>query len=65
MAKKVINITGTKGATYNLDDIKKDSRSNNETPLVIQVHTYKKGENPNPSNLKEGQLWMSKLEDSN
>lgn len=64
MGKKVINITGTKGATYNIDDIKKDSRSNNETPLVVQVHTYKKGQNPNPSNLVVGQIWLSKLEEN-
>ena len=62
MAKKTINITGTQGTTYDLDKIKSDSRTNGATPLVVQIHKYAKGQNPNPENLQIGQIWLSKLD---
>ena len=61
--KKTINLKGTSNATYNLDEIKKDSRLNGNSPLVVQLYCYKKGENPNPSNLQIGQIWLSKMID--
>lgn len=61
--KKTINLKGTANATYNLDEIKEDSRLNGKSPLVVQVHYYKKGENPNPSDLQLAQIWLSKMID--
>lgn len=60
MAKQKFVIEGTENKTYNLDEITADNRENSEKPLVVQVHTYTKGQNPNPSNLKIGQIWVSK-----
>ena len=56
-----LNITGTSGRTYNLDQIEGDNRTNAEKPLVVQVFKYAKGQNPNPTNLVVGQIWLSKL----
>lgn len=67
MAKKSLNLTGTAGQTYDLDQIEQETRLNGERPLVIQVHRYnpasplsEENKNPNPSNLKLGQMWLSK-----
>ena len=60
MAKKTINITGTSNRNYDLDAISNDSRLNSNATLLVQVHKYRKGENPNPSNLQIGQIWLSK-----
>ena len=63
MGKKTINITGTSNRTYDLDAISEDSRLNSGATLLVQVHKYKKGESPNPANLKVGQIWLSKQVD--
>ena len=63
MGKKTINITGTTGRTYDLNAIENDSRLNSSSTLLVQVHSYKKGESPNPANLQVGQIWLSKLTD--
>jgi hypothetical protein len=67
MAKKSLNLTGTAGQTYDLDQIEQETRLNAERPLVIQVHKYnpasqlsEENKKPNPSNLKLGQMWLSK-----
>ncbi len=60
MGKKTINITGTSDRTYDLDAISDDSRLNSSSTLLVQIHKYKKGESPNPSNLQIGQIWLSK-----
>ena len=65
MPKHSINITGTAGATYDLDKLAKESRLNGDERLVVQVYKYKQGENPNPPDLQIGQIWISKLDDSN
>ena len=57
MAKKTINITGTSERTYDLDAIEQDSRLNSSSTLLVQVHKYKKGESPNPTNLQVGQIF--------
>jgi hypothetical protein len=63
MAKKSLNLTGTAGQTYDLDQIEQETRLNAERPLVIQIHKYNPtselselNKNPNPSNLKLGQM---------
>lgn len=60
MAKQKFTIEGTENKTYNLDEISNDNRENADKPLIVQVYTYTKGQNPNPKNLKIGQLWVSK-----
>ena len=61
MPKRTINLTGTSGATYDIDEIAKDSRLNGETPLLVQVYKYHTGESPNPANPAIGQIWISHL----
>ena len=61
MAKKTIGITGTPGRSYDLDKIEQDNRLNSNQQLIVQVHKYKAGENPNPPDLKIGQIWISQL----
>ena len=61
MAKKTINIKGTSGANYNLDEIASDSRTNSTKNLLVQVHRYKRGESPNPANPQVGQIWLSQM----
>ena len=71
MAKKTIsaNIVGTPGTHYDLDELEKNSRTNSEKTLVVQVWKYNpKSEDetkrsPNPPNLKIGQIWLSKRVD--
>jgi hypothetical protein len=58
--KTTLNITGTSGRTYNLDEIEADNRTNAAKPLVVQVYKYVKGQDPNPSDLTVGQIWLSK-----
>jgi hypothetical protein len=71
MAKKSLNLTGTAGQTYDLDQIEQETRLNAERPLVIQVHKYNPAsqlselnKNPNPSSLKLGQMWLSKKDNT-
>ena len=59
MSKANIKIKGTTNREYNLDEIVEDNRLNEEKPLIVQVYKYKKNESPNPSNLKQGQIWLS------
>lgn len=61
MGKRNINIKGTQNRSYDLDEITSDSRENSEKELIVQIHRYKMGENPNPENLKVGQIWLSRL----
>ena len=58
--KTTLNITGTSGRTYSLDEIEADNRTNSAKPLVVQVYKYAKGQDPNPSSLQVGQIWLSK-----
>jgi hypothetical protein len=66
---KSINLTGTAGKTYNLDDLQKDTRKG-EGELLVQIWKWNPNlpkENPhsqpNPPDLKLGQIWLSKLVD--
>lgn len=67
MGKKTLsaNIVGTAGTTYDLDELEKDSRTNSEKSLVVQVWKYNpdsknlEKRSPNPPNLKLGQIWVS------
>lgn len=68
MPKKSINLTGTEGASYNLDEIAQDTRSNEEESLVVQIWYWSpffKKENPhskpNPPSPALGSVWLSKL----
>jgi len=58
--KKTLNLSGSSDKVYDLDKIESESRTNSEKELVIHVHQYKDGENPNPTNLAIGQIWISK-----
>lgn len=60
--KKTLDITGTNGRTYDLNDISAEKRSNKDKPLVLQVYAFKAGESPNPANPEIGQIWISKME---
>lgn len=66
MAKKSLNLTGTSGQTYNLDDIAAETRVNSVKKLVVQVHEYNPDSadeakrSPNPANPVVGQIWLSK-----
>ena len=62
MAKKTLDLTGTKGKEYDLDEISKDSRVNSSRELVIQVVEYDPflDESPNPEKPAIGQIWLSK-----
>lgn len=62
MAKKTLNLVGNSEEVYDLDKISENTRDNSDLPLVLQVHKYRVGEDPNPSNLKIGQIWLSKRE---
>ena len=64
-----INLTGTKGKEYNLDELQdKNTRQDSNSELIVQIwkwnpnaegaHKY-----PNPPQLEIGQMWMSKLVD--
>jgi hypothetical protein len=62
MPKKTLNLTGTTGTTYDLDKIEAENRMDSASKLVVHVHQYdpELGQSPNPSNLKLGQIWLSK-----
>lgn len=72
MGKKVIssNIIGTAGVTYDLDEIESNNRLNSEKSLVVQVWRYNPKskdslkKSPNPPNLKVGQIWLSKRDET-
>jgi hypothetical protein len=63
-----LNIVGTENKEYDLDIIESESRLNSDKPLVVQVHRYNplsiypEKRNPNPDNIKIGQIWLSKLD---
>ena len=59
--KKSLNLTGTSGRDYDLDEIEAQNRTNSSEELVIHVHKYKKGEDPNPARPQLGQIWISKM----
>lgn len=68
MPKKSINLTGTEGQTYNLDDLAQDTRTNEEESLVVQIwywSPFYKDTNPhskpNPPKPALGSVWLSKL----
>ena len=68
---KSINLTGTAGQSYDLDDLKKDTRTG-EGELLVQIWKWNPNlpkENPhsqpNPPNPVLGQMWLSKLVDTN
>lgn len=62
-SRKTLDLTGTSNKTYDLDKIEAENRTNSTQELVIHVHEYKAGENPNPDNLVLGQIWISKKVD--
>jgi hypothetical protein len=62
-----LNLTGTTGVTYDLDEISAESRINVNKPLLVQVHRWNKdmpnghpNKLPNPENPQIGQIWLSK-----
>lgn len=64
---KSINLTGTAGEKYNLDDMRKDTRKA-DGELLVQVWKWNPNlpaENPhskpNPPSLVVGQMWLTKL----
>lgn len=64
---KSINLTGTSGASYNLDELKKNSRTSGDE-LAVQVWKWNPNlpssnahSKPNPPSPKIGQIWVSKL----
>lgn len=68
---KSINLTGTAGKKYNLDEMTKDARVS-DSELLVQVWKWNPNlpkENPhskpNPPDLQLGQMWLSKLVESN
>lgn len=68
---KSINLTGTAGKKYNLDEMSKDTREA-DGELLVQVWKWNPNlpkENPhsqpNPPSPKLGQMWLSKLVDVN
>ena len=69
--KKSINLTGTSGKEYDLDKLSTEgTRTDTDSKLLVQVwkwnpaaeddHKY-----PNPSDLEDGQMWLSKVVDIN
>ena len=57
-------ITGTANATYDLDVLKNtNTRMSSDQVLLIQVHEWREGENPNPEKPEVGQIWLSKKVD--
>jgi hypothetical protein len=62
MAKKTLNLTGTTGTNYDLDQIQAENRMDSSKSLLVQIHEYDPtlGQSPNPSNPKLGQIWLSK-----
>ena len=64
MAKRTLNLSGTQGREYDLDQIAEEARDNETKILVVQVHTFDPTNpaesNPNPLNPKIGQIWLSK-----
>jgi len=66
MAKKSLNLTGTSGVNYDLDQISSETRDNKAKPLVVHVHKYNPNSldaskrNANPASLMIGQIWLSK-----
>lgn len=66
---KTINLKGTSGKTYNLDEISKAaSRTDSDSSLIVQIWKWNPTlpqENPhskpNPENPVIGQMWLSKL----
>ena len=64
---KKLNLTGTSGKEYDLDQLSKSgTRDNTEEALVVQIWYWNPNLNnshkyPNPPNPKLGQIWLSKL----
>jgi hypothetical protein len=67
MAKKSLNLTGTSGTTYDLDNIAAENRENSSKDLIVQIHEYNPNSadptkrSPNPLKPKIGQIWLSKI----
>lgn len=65
---KNINLKGTAGATYDLDELAvKGTRTSTDDELIVQIWYWNPNlpaENPhskpNPSDLRVGQMWLSK-----
>lgn len=63
---KSINLTGTAGKSYNLDDLQKNTRTDSSEDLVVQIWEWNPnlpGDHgkPNPPSPELGQIWLSKL----
>jgi hypothetical protein len=68
MAKKSLNLKGTSGTNYDLDQIKSETRDNGAKALVVQINRYHPNHptlnQPNPTNPVLGQIWLSKEDSS-
>lgn len=70
---KNINLKGTAGNTYDLDELSKQgTRTSTDEELIVQIWYWNPllpAENPhskpNPENLKVGQMWLSRKIDAN
>lgn len=64
---KNINLTGTAGKKYDLDELKNtNTRTSKDESLVVQIWEWNPnlpGDHgkPNPPSLEIGQIWLSKL----
>lgn len=65
---KSINLTGTAGKTYNLEEIaSQNTRNDSSQELILQIWYWcpdlpesNPHSKPNPPDLEIGQIWMSK-----
>jgi hypothetical protein len=60
MPAKHVSVKGTSGRTYDMNALAAESRADSTKKLTIQLHEYKDGEKPNPSDLMIGQIWISR-----
>ena len=68
MAAKKINLKGTPGQEYNLDELRTTDSRISGTALVVQIWHWcpdlpssNPHSKPNPDQLVLGQMWLSKL----
>ncbi len=65
---KSINLTGTAGKTYDLDEVVNGGKRTDESALVVQIWKWNPNlpkenvhKNPNPPKPEVGQIWLSQL----
>lgn len=66
MPGKRINLTGTNGETYDLDQMKNEGRRSLTTDLIVEIWEWnpklpKPHNHPNPENPEIGRIWLSKF----